>query len=202
MSDHTSQYGQDRFILDIYKDRVGFFIEAGAHNGVFQSNTYPLEQKGWKGLLVEPNPIFRDNLKLTRPGSIIEECALVSFDYKEATIKGSFFNDDPSGGCTESHNTTIEVPAKTLTSLLKKHNINEIDFFSLDVEGFEIEVLKGLDFNRYSPKYILFEEHWGNNHDGTGKYYSENYINFFTIRNYTLFHKFTDSHLLYKHNNA
>lgn len=50
------------------------------------------------------------------------------------------------------------MPACTLSSILDGiDNIPEIDFFSLDVEGYELEVLKGLDFSKYRPKYILVE---------------------------------------------
>jgi FkbM family methyltransferase len=161
-----------------------------------------LEKRGWKGLLVEPNPNFRDILKRDRPDAIIEECALVSFDYKESIIKGSFAGDEPGAGCTAAHDNIIEVPAKTLTSLLKKHNIKEIDFLSLDVEGFEIEALNGLDFTKYTPKYLLFEEHWGINHTGAGTYYKENYKDYLRERGYSLAHSFTDSHLMYKHYSA
>jgi hypothetical protein len=51
----------------------------------------------------------------------------------------------------------IEVPVITLNKLLEKHNITKIDFFSLDVEGYEISVFGGLDFDKYRPKYIMVE---------------------------------------------
>jgi hypothetical protein len=44
-----------------------------------------------------------------------------------------------------------------LTSILDEYGVEEIDFFSLDVEGFELSVLQGLDFNKYRPKYMLIE---------------------------------------------
>ena len=51
----------------------------------------------------------------------------------------------------------IKVKTKTLTSILDECNVEKIDFFSLDVEGFELNVLKGLDFNKYRPRYMLIE---------------------------------------------
>lgn len=52
----------------------------------------------------------------------------------------------------------VSVPARTLTSVLEEAGISEpIEFFSLDVEGYELEVLKGLDISKYRPKYILVE---------------------------------------------
>ena len=51
----------------------------------------------------------------------------------------------------------LDVPARTLTSVLDEVGVQEVDFFSLDVEGYELNVLKGLDLKKYRPKYILVE---------------------------------------------
>lgn len=51
----------------------------------------------------------------------------------------------------------IQVPTRTLTSILDECEVTEIDLFSLDVEGYELNVLKGLDFSKYRPKYMLIE---------------------------------------------
>jgi hypothetical protein len=52
----------------------------------------------------------------------------------------------------------IEVPARTLESILDEQaDLPEIDLLSLDVEGYELEVLKGLNIERYRPRYILVE---------------------------------------------
>ena len=47
--------------------------------------------------------------------------------------------------------------ARTLTSVLTQHGVECIDLLSLDVEGFEADVLRGLDFGRYAPRHILVE---------------------------------------------
>ena len=52
----------------------------------------------------------------------------------------------------------VRVPARTLTSVLEEYKVNRIDLLSLDVEGYEIEVLKGLDFSRFRPLYVVFED--------------------------------------------
>lgn len=54
----------------------------------------------------------------------------------------------------------VEVPARTLTSILDEVVPPRIDLFSLDVEHFELSVLAGIDFNRYSPRYLLVETYW------------------------------------------
>jgi hypothetical protein len=54
----------DKWVVDVFnKKRDGFFVEAGALNGILGSCTYVLESKlGWKGILVEPDPIIFQNL--------------------------------------------------------------------------------------------------------------------------------------------
>ena len=157
----------------------GFFIEAGANNGIDQSNTYLFEREfGWKGLLIEPNSIKFNECKNNRPNSIVENCALVSENYKDDFIKGNF-NEIKDGeslmamivddgdwvdndltirkSYRKNYRQIVSVPATTLTSLLKKYDVNKIDFFSLDVEGYELSVLNGLDFEQFRPSYILIE---------------------------------------------
>jgi FkbM family methyltransferase len=158
----------------------GFFIEAGANNGFRQSNTLYLEViLGWHGLLIEPNPHEFSNLQTHRSQNICYQCALVSNDYNKPEIRG-YFNeteyesslmglvseeDNPRiniGGTKKrfAEREEISVPARTLSSILDEHAIIEVDFLSLDVEGYEILALNGIDFNRHQPKLILIEA-WG-----------------------------------------
>ncbi len=153
----------------------GFFIEAGGNDGISQSNTLNLEKKKkWRGILIEPVPSLAAASKNNRPGIITEAVALVGMDYQGTSIKITVCH---LMSTIEGHNsqvdakkhleiaqslygvepTTIEVPAVTLTSILEKNEVKNIDLLSLDVEGFEAQALKGLDFSRYAPKYILVE---------------------------------------------
>lgn len=59
----------------------GFYIECGANNGIWQSNTKLLNEYGWTGLLVEPNPNIFPELQKNRPSDICENYALVSNIY-------------------------------------------------------------------------------------------------------------------------
>jgi hypothetical protein len=51
----------------------------------------------------------------------------------------------------------LSVPCATLSSLLDRHGMHSVDLLSLDVEGYEVNVLKGLDFTRHRPRFILIE---------------------------------------------
>jgi FkbM family methyltransferase len=154
----------------------GFFIEAGANDGIDQSYTRWLDSKNWSGLLIEPNKLKLNEAKKRRPNCICENYALVSDTYKKNTILGDFNHTDRESSLTamvmdyghfvddelifqkkRRENNGIEVLATTLTNLLLKHNINNIDFLSLDVEGYELSVLNGLNFELHRPKYILLE---------------------------------------------
>jgi FkbM family methyltransferase len=156
--------------------RSGFFIEAGASDGISQSNTLYFEKyKNWTGILIEPIPELAIQCKENRPNCIVENCALVSFDYTEtfvemrycrlmSTVKGALTTpeveeDHIRRGCEMQGVSSydLQVPARTLTSILNEYNVTTIDFFSLDVEGYEINVLKGIDFEKHRPNLMLVE---------------------------------------------
>jgi FkbM family methyltransferase len=156
--------------------RKGFFIEAGANNGVEQSNTMYFEKYlGWKGLLIEPIPELAERCRANRPSSIVVNAALVPFFYKELHVKMRYCNlmsvvkggmksleeedNHVQIGCEVQHINTyeVEVPARTLTAILDEYRIRNVDFFSLDVEGYELRALQGLDLDRYHPTYMLIE---------------------------------------------
>ena len=138
----------------------GVFVEAGAHDGIFQSTTKILEDLGWTGLLIEPSKNLYEKCKENR-NSICEHYGLVSNEYSENTISGSLNSNllKSNNGITLMGDKDEECPAITMTELCKKHNIYKIDFFTLDVEGYELEVLKGIDFNTVDINYFLIEAH-------------------------------------------
>ena len=147
-------------LLSFLDIKNGFYIEAGANNGIFQSYTYELEKNGWKGILIEPSIVsYNECLKNRKSDNIFFNCALVSDDNIKK-ISGDFNSGSlmsSVNGNRLKNNQLIEVSATTISSILKQCNISDIDLFSLDVEGYEIDVLNGLDFNIYKPKYFVIE---------------------------------------------
>jgi FkbM family methyltransferase len=157
--------------LDAIIDRDGgFFVEAGANDGFTQSNTYWLQRfRAWRGLLVEPVPELAAEARITRPDTPVVECALVGPEDDGTTVRMNF------GGCMSAIQGAVDegysqfgtlgwadsyemdVPARTLSSLFDEHGIEGIDLLSLDVEGFEVGALSGLDLSRHRPRYILVE---------------------------------------------
>jgi FkbM family methyltransferase len=154
----------------------GVFVEAGANNGVDQTNSLHFERYlNWSGLLVEPIPSLAELCRKNRPGCSVENCALVPFEFSGDTVEMEFCNlmslvkgAMQSADLEQAHVSagaavqgiqpySIKVPARTLTSVLETHRIRDIDLLSLDVEGFESSVLRGLDFQKYRPKFMLIE---------------------------------------------
>lgn len=162
----------NRIIVDEYfRDKEnGFFIETGSCDGIFQSNTFYLETElNWTGLLIEPNPDYVKECVINRPKSKVYECALVSFDFeKEYTtlysiaMKGAMGTIENRGMWKDEKENPIihdKISVRTLTSILDEVQPKEIDFLSLDVEGYELNVLMGIDFEKYKPKVIVVECH-------------------------------------------
>ena len=164
----------------------GTFVEAGANDGIRQSNTLQLEEEeGWQGLLIEPSPRAFNHLKKNRPNCQLANVALVSAKHKKEKIEGAFEGGHLTGTVVEnlfdrvpssnsgwlrrrifhliatlgfsSHVKKVPVRAQTLESCLAEHAIGSIDFMSLDVEGSEFEVLSGLNLSKHRPKVLLVE---------------------------------------------
>lgn len=168
--------GLDRKLRRHCDFRGGFFIEAGANDGLTQSNTYWFERfRKWRGLLVEGVPELAAAARRNRPRATVVNAALVADpSVREVVMKtanlmsivkgarGSEADDEAhvragasvQGGLEVRE---IRVPARTLTSILDELRPPRIDLFSLDVEGYELEVLRGLDLSRYRPRLILVE---------------------------------------------
>jgi FkbM family methyltransferase len=177
---HPALYDLDRKLAGLLPESGGFFVEAGAYDGFIQSNTYWLERfRGWRGVLVEPVPHLYANACRQRPAARVVNCALVPEGHPDTTVRLSYgglmstVRGAKGGGDAELAHVRagdmfglddvayeVEAPARTLTSVLEETGAPaEIDLLSLDVEGFEASVLRGLDLERFQPRLLLIEMH-------------------------------------------
>jgi FkbM family methyltransferase len=163
---HTSIFGLEEFLEGYLEGRAGVFIEAGAADGVFQSNTYWLERRlHWSGILIEPVPELAREASLSRPGSKVVQCALVADDFAADTVTvqyagamtyvSTLARDTPR--VPDGRSRSIVVPARTLTSVLNEAGVRTVDFLSLDVEGYEGPALEGLELDEIRPRFMLIE---------------------------------------------
>jgi FkbM family methyltransferase len=150
----------DHKIIERMGIRNGTFIEVGAFDGIVQSNTKLLEEAyGWTGILVEPSPILQKRLVRNRPHSKCFQCALGSFEQDNTYVYGNFDGSLMSSvdGSRLHKPANQRVLVRSLQSILDEVNLYHINFFSLDVEGYELNVLKGIDFERTTFDYLLIE---------------------------------------------
>jgi FkbM family methyltransferase len=140
----------DKKLLKYLNFKEGFYIECGANDGVNQSNTWYFEKVlNWRGILIEPNKTSFLNLKNNRSSkNIFKNVALVSEDFKNKNKEIYLSDNNLKSKLTNNNNPLNQkVVTETLNNILKELNVNKINFFSLDVEGYEEEVLRGLNLN-------------------------------------------------------
>jgi FkbM family methyltransferase len=168
---YYGQQGED-FVLDVFfgfRPR-GYFVDVGAFDGIHLSNSYIFEQRGWSGLCIEAAPFYFEMCVRNRPRTRCINAACV--DVERGPVEFRFERGGLFSGVNADANQVsrefaargieftgfeqIRVPSCSLNRVLGD-SVSEIDFVSIDVEGSEIDVLNGLDLERYRPRVLLLE---------------------------------------------
>ena len=169
---YYSQFGEDRILEELMPPgHVGACVEVGANDGVHGSTTLALEQKGWRCVLVEPNPDLCRRLRTRRRAELFECGAADQEGIATLHIaEGGDHADGVSriGDAREAReqighfgfsSRAVEVRLRTLDAILAESSLEApIDFISIDVEGLELAVLKGLTLPRWQPRILLIED--------------------------------------------
>ncbi|MGC1467174.1 MAG: FkbM family methyltransferase, partial [Pseudolabrys sp.] len=153
-----------RLVAAFFGGTKGFFVEVGANDPHARSQTLHLERAGWTGILIEPQPDLAEKLRTMRTGKVFA-VACSSPEHAGRTMPlhvagplSSLDREHMAPGAAPER--VIEVPIRTLDSLLDEADAPKpLDFLSIDVEGHEIEVLRGFDIARWRPRLILLEDH-------------------------------------------
>ncbi len=167
LSISESQYLQDVFVALTYSQkRNGYFVEVGVGYGREISNTYMLEKHfGWSGLLVEPNKASRESILACRSADLdVRAAAFEGGDivqFQEIVGQGEhsrIFSTGVGHELKNAETVTYDVTTVSLTELfIENKTPTQLDFLSLDTEGGEAEILKGLDWKRYHIGIIAVE---------------------------------------------
>jgi FkbM family methyltransferase len=143
----------------------GFYIDLGANSPVGGSLTKLFYDLGWKGINVEPSPVWFPQLVAARLRDINIQAAASD------TVGRLTFYDHPDGGLgtsvkdfAQAHEKkfgmkmpSMEVDTVTLTSLCELYAPPQIHFLKIDVEGHEEQALRGMDFSRFRPWILCIE---------------------------------------------
>ncbi|MDX2426948.1 MAG: FkbM family methyltransferase [Cycloclasticus sp.] len=166
---YYSQHGEDALLDLIFgNQKEGFFVEVGCIDGRRFSNTLTFEERGWKGMCIEAHNGYIELLKKNRPNSIVCHCAAGEADEDAifyANARGSLSTLDKTSEARWQRDYAPyfsgfeeqQVKKVRLSTLLDYYHIIEIDILSLDIEGYEAEAVKGLDFIRHRPRVMVIE---------------------------------------------
>jgi FkbM family methyltransferase len=162
-----SEGDEDRLKKEFFHDQShGFFVDVGAFEPVEKSQTWALEERGWNGLLIEPQPHLAARLRKERRVPVYEvACSSPANSGKTLPLQvgggmhASLQPDYYIAGFKDREIATVEVGIRTLDEILEDSGAPEpIDFISIDVEFHEIDVLLGFNLRRWRPRLILIED--------------------------------------------
>lgn len=173
--EYKSQYGQDKYVDKFYQEKQnGVFLDIGAHDGIFLSNSYFFEKhRNWTGICFEPNPRLYQQLIKNRSCICIEGAASDkngTFNFMD--IEGV----EALGGIVEKYDSRhleridrdiekyggkgkkiITVKGYDINEILVQNNLTNIDYLSIDTEGGELNILKAIDYSKIKIKLITVE---------------------------------------------
>ena len=164
-----SQEGEDLLLRRIFGDKeCGFYVDVGAHHPNRFSNTHGFYQRGWHGINVEPNPDAMGEFRVQRSRDVNLQCGVGAepgrityylFDEPALNTFDRSVVDSRVAATRYKLKGTIEVAIERLDHILEKYlpPNQSIDFFSIDTEGFDLQVLQSNDWRRYRPRCILVE---------------------------------------------
>ena len=162
-----SQKFEDILICGLLGDEVGSYIDVGSGLPCFGSNTYRLYKRGWNGILIDPVP---RNIRLSKFFRRRDICLNLGVGDKEGAM--DFYHFDPYELSTFDETVAnrritadfvrlkgiVPIQISTLSNLLKGHTLIAPLVLSVDTEGFEMQVLRGYDWNAVKPQIICIEE--------------------------------------------
>lgn len=158
--------GVDSILENIFRNKNdGFYIDVGCQHPIKNNNTFLLHKKGWKGINIDLDKDNIDLFKSSRPhddnfnkaiSDVVKEVDLY-FYHKKSPI--NTIDKRTSDFQTAKVSSVKKVMTDSLDNIISKSKYNNRNFnlLSIDVEGHELNVLKGFDFDKYSPDVIVIE---------------------------------------------
>ncbi len=164
-----SQSGEDVIIDFIFtaflKMEKPTYLDLGAHHSSIMSNTVFFYKKGARGVLVEADPFLFEELKRNRRKDLCLNIGVGVTGEKEADFyildakALNTFSKEEVEKCRAYTKVEkiIKMPLLSINEIIEKHCLKTPDFISIDIEGLDFEVIKGLNFDKYRPKVFCVE---------------------------------------------
>jgi FkbM family methyltransferase len=165
---YYSQFYEDYILAYVFQDyKTGCYVDVGANDPNKDNVTRYFYERGWHGVNIEPNAEEFEKIVRARPRDsnynvgISNVEATLTFYQAPGTWDGlSTFDKADADFQSRKFGIVfkeLSVPVTTLDRILEKANLPEIDFISIDVEGFEKRVIEGIDLQRYKPSVLCIE---------------------------------------------
>lgn len=171
-----AQQGEDIVLWQILRGALGIerptYLDIGAHHPVFNNNTFYFYERGARGVLVEPNPALHGVLAQIRPDDALVRAGIGVTAQTEAeffVIGGSedgqlnTFSREQAETLVKRSNgrysiaQVLKIPLLNINELMRKHWNGPPNLLSIDTEGFDLPILRSLDFKRMRPDVICAE---------------------------------------------
>ncbi len=161
-----AQFGEDVVAAGLLRGvSKGVYVDVGAFDPVLYSNTYHFYKRGWRGLVIDPNPVLTGRYAIARPGDTFINCGVAEskglLTYHEFNYPAyNTFNAKEASEYLYA-NSKLKVlnrrhlAVRPLAEILSKNKINHIDFLSVDAQGFDLQVLQSMGTMR--PTVIAVE---------------------------------------------
>jgi FkbM family methyltransferase len=163
-------YSQDNQDFIVYENffknkKDGFFCDIGGNHPLKINNTRYFEELGWDGVAFEPLPhmtkLWAEHRKAKlfpfalsdHEGDVVFTVVKDETGWEDMLSFVKETGEIESGFVTEE----IQVQTKIFKNIMADENINHIDYLSLDVEGHELNVLKGIDFSKVKIDVLTIE---------------------------------------------
>tara|TARA_X000001036_G_scaffold439799_1_gene492385 strand:+ start:1600 stop:2349 length:750 start_codon:yes stop_codon:yes gene_type:complete len=159
-----SQGSMDLILQHIFKDKKnGIYVDVGCQHPIKNNNTYLLFKRGWHGINIDLDKTNIELFNFNRPNDFnfneaisdkVEELDLYFFHQKSPinTLDVNVSNKQES-----KIEKKFKIKTNTLTNILERTPIKNIDVLTIDIEGFELKALKGLNFDKFRPNIIIAE---------------------------------------------
>lgn len=158
-----SQIGQDRWVAEAVFPGVtnGYFLDVGSADGFVNSNTWALEQRGWTGICVDPFPSNMTGRTCQMFREAVDANGGQKVQFAAAGELGGIENYLDRWKDQTKGSRTVELTTVTLRDILQRaHAPSYIHFMSLDIEGAELEALKGFPFDSYKLGSLAIEHNF------------------------------------------
>ncbi|WP_281228101.1 FkbM family methyltransferase [Flavobacterium aquiphilum] len=164
-----SKSGEDMQLKQLLgSNHRGIYVDVGCWDPIKASNSYYFHLRGWKGICIDPNPQMKDLFLQKRSSDIFVNVAIGSgnedliyymLENQYSSMNTLDFDFIKNNNLENKVVNEIKITTVSLKAVLEKHisETDQIDFLDIDVEGFDLNVLKSNDWNKFRPKVILIE---------------------------------------------